>query len=310
MRGNKLAVYTTVYQAVLKYLPEWYRSVELQTDRDFELWIGLDTLTQAEVEDTLSCKVNAHWLQAPVNSTPASIRDRAIRQMTMSGCDVILADSDDILHASRVEAARQALRTSDLSGCALEIVDEIGRPIGSELNLDPATKPSDVLPRNNVFGFSNSAYRCELLERCLPIPHDAVLVDWYVATRAWLMGAEFSFDQYRRMQYRQYEANTARIRLPFWPDQILSDSALVRRHFQLVLASGGQDRFLPGRWSQLLSAARDIEQFEHYINESPRNLNAYSESLNSAVKQPIWWTCVAYLPLAHMWKQGRTVCKQ
>lgn len=309
-RGNKLGVYTTVYPAVLKYLPDWYRSVRAQTDTDFELWIGLDALTQAEVEQVLGEPISARWIIASGPSTPASIRNLALQQMTSSGCDVVLVDSDDILHPSRVAAAREALRTSDLAGCALEIVDGDGQPLGAEFNLDPAFLPSHVLPRNNVFGFSNSAYRCELLERALPVPTDAVLVDWYIATRAWLFGAELSFDRKIRMKYRQYDSNTARVRMPFWPDQILSDSALVRRHFQLVLASSGHGHFLPGRWTHFLSVARDIEQFERYIKQSPENLKTYLDSLNRAVKQPIWWTSVAYSPLSHMWKQEKVLCKQ
>jgi hypothetical protein len=309
-RGNKLGVYTTVYPAVLKYLPDWYHSVQSQTDKGFELWIGLDALNQSDVEATLGSSLNAHWIQAGENATPALVRDHALRQMTAENFDVVLVDGDDVLHPSRVAGARHALRDSDLAACALEIVDESGQPIGSKFNLDPAMKPSQVLPGNNVFGFSNSAYRCELLERCLPIPRDAVLVDWYIATRAWLFGAELAFDRTVRMNYRQYGANTARVRLPFWPDQILSESVLVRKHFQLVLASGGQDHFQPGRWAELLRVARDIEQFERYINQSPANLNAYLDSLNSAVKQPIWWTSIAYSPLAHMWKQEKNLCKQ
>ena len=308
-RGNKLGVYTTVYPAVLKYLSEWYRSVQSQTDADFELWIGLDALNRSDVEAGLGSSLNAHWIQATENSTPALVRDQALRQMTAANLDVVLVDSDDVLDSSRVASAREALRNSDLTACALEIVDEGGQSLGSRLNLDPAVKPSQVLPGNNVFGFSNSAYRCELLERCLPVPRDAVLVDWYIATRAWLFGAELSFDHNVRMKYRQYGANTARVRLPFWPDQILSDSLLVRKHFQLVLASGGQDHFLPGRWVELLRVARDIEQFERYINQSPANLNSYLDSLNRAVKQPIWWTSVAYSPLSHMWKQEKALCK-
>jgi hypothetical protein len=309
-RGNKLAVYTTVYPAVLRYLSEWYRSVQSQVDQNFELWIGLDGLLQADVESVVGEHLEARWIRSAANSTPASIRGLALGQMVTAGCDVVLVDSDDTLCASRVAAAREALRTSDLAGCALKIVDETGRSLDLEFNLDPALRVSQVLPRNNVFGFSNSAYRCDLLEYCLPIPRDAVLVDWYLATRAWLFGAELSFDHNVRMNYRQYEANTARVRLPFQSDQILSDSALVRRHFQLVLASGGQERFLPGRWAQFLCAARDIEQFESYIHQSADNLKAYVESLNRAVKQPIWWTSVAYPPLAHMWKQEKILWKQ
>jgi hypothetical protein len=310
VRGNKLGVYTTVYPAVLKYLPEWYRSVQSQTDTNFELWIGLDALRPADIEDLLSCDIEARWVQAPANSTPAQVRELALSQMVAAECDVILVDSDDILHSSRVAAARRELQTSDLVACALEIVDESGQSLGSEFNLDAAAKPSQVLPGNNVFGFSNSSYRCELLELCLPIPTDAVLVDWYIATRAWLFGAELSFDRSVRMKYRQYSANTARVRLPFRPDQILSDSLLVRKHFQLVLASGDRDHFLPCRWAELLRVTRDFEQFERYINQSPANLEAYLDSLNSVVKQPIWWTSVAYSPLANMWKQEKALCKQ
>lgn len=309
IRGTPLAVYTTIYPAVLKYLPEWYQSVQEQTDQDFELWIGLDALKQADVEDSLGCQVEARWVQAPANSTPAQVRGLALTQLCAAGWDVVLVDSDDILHASRVSAARRELGMSDLAACALKVVDEIGQPLGSEFNFDPSLKMSEILPGNNVFGFSNSAYRYQLLERCLPIPKDAVLVDWYLATRAWLLGAELSFDHEVRMNYRQYGANTARVRLPFRPDQVLSDSALVRRHFQLVLASDDRDLFLPDRWSHFIRVAREIEQFECYIHRSSADLSAYIESLNREVKQPIWWTSVAYAPLAHMWKQEETLCK-
>jgi len=308
--SNNLAVYTTVYPAVLKYLADWFQSVQSQSDGRFELWIGLDALTRREVEEALGCHVDARWIAAPAGSTPAKVRNIALKQIVAAELDVVLVDSDDILQPSRIAGARQALFSSELAACALEIVDERGQPVGSEFNLDPALTPSQILPRNNVFGFSNSAYRCELLERCLPIPDDVVLVDWYLATRAWLLGAELAFDHIVRMKYRQYGSNTAHVRLPFWPDQILSDSALVRRHFQRVLASDGQQHFLPGRWTQLLSVARDIEQFERYIHQSPSNLQAYLESLNRAVKQPIFWTSVAYTPLAHMWKPGKMLCKQ
>jgi hypothetical protein len=310
LRGNKLGLYTTIYPAVLKYLPEWYRSVQSQTDTDFELWIGLDSLERSDVETAVRASLNVHWIDAAKNTTPALVRGLALGQMTVANLDVVLVDSDDVLHPGRVASARQALRHSDLAGCALEIIDESGQALGSRFSLDPALKPAQILPRNNVFGFSNSSYRCELLERCLPVPRDAVLVDWYLATRAWLFGAELSFDHNLRMKYRQYDANTARVRLPFWPEQILSDSMLVRKHFQHVLASGNQDQFLPGRWTELLRVVRDIEQFDRYIHQSPANLNAYLDSLNRAVRQPIWWTSVAYSPLAHMWKQEKNLCKQ
>jgi hypothetical protein len=308
-RRNKLALYTTIYPAVLEYLPEWHRSVRSQSDKDFELWIGLDCLTREDVEKALGCQMDANWIMAPAGSSPAEVRQLVLSQIALRGLDVVLVDSDDILHPSRIAGAREALMRSDLAACALEIVDEVGCNAGADFNLDPVLKPSQVLPRTNVFGFSNSAFRCELLERCLPIPREAVLVDWFLATRAWLYGAELAFDRTIRMKYRQYSSNTARVRLPFRSEQVLSDTALVRRHFQLVLAAGSEPQFLQGRWTQLLSAAHDLEQFERFI-QNPEGLRAYVESLNRAVTQPIWWTSVAYPPLAHVWKQEKVLCRQ
>ncbi len=39
---KKVALCTTIYPGVEAYLPDWYRSVRAQTDRDFQLWVGLD----------------------------------------------------------------------------------------------------------------------------------------------------------------------------------------------------------------------------------------------------------------------------
>jgi hypothetical protein len=302
-----LALYTTIYPAVLAYLPEWYRSVQSQTDSDFELWIGLDQVTPDAVESALGCRVDANWIIAPKSATVAQVRQLALSQITDRDLDVVLVDSDDILHPSRVAGAREALRGCDLGACALEIVDEKGSTLNAEFNLDAGLRPSQVLPRSNVFGFSNSAYRYDLLKRCLPIPPEAVLVDWLLATRAWLFGAELGFDRTIRMKYRQYGANTARVRLPILAEQVLSDTTLVRQHFQLILTAENHPHFLQDCFAQVLAAARDLKQFEWFI-QSPTRLSAYVESLNRVVTQPIWWTSVAYPPLAHMWKQERNEC--
>ena len=46
---------------------------------------------------------------------------------TCSG--VVLVDSDDLLHPSRVAAARAALQASELAGCALCLIDQHGKDL-------------------------------------------------------------------------------------------------------------------------------------------------------------------------------------
>jgi hypothetical protein len=298
-QGN-LAVYTTIYPGVEPYLPDWHRSLRQQTDQDFQLWIGLDRLTSKFAESLLGCDLKAHWVKAPSGATPAQIRQQGLGQIVEACSAVVLVDSDDLLLPSRVAAARSALLDSELAGCALRFVDQQGKSLELTFDLPAQLEPEDVFPRNNVFGFSNSAFRSDLLRRCLPIPAEAVLVDWFLATRAWLLGASMGFDRVPRMDYRQHSANTARVRCPFSRDQVISDTALVRRHFQLVLGEPESD-YVAKRYDTLKRVIKEVEKFHQRVILQPAMLDAYVEALNALHPAPLWWSCVAYPTLRQMW---------
>jgi hypothetical protein len=296
-----LAVYTTIYPGVEGYLPQWSRSLIRQTDQDFQLWIGLDTLGCESVQKMLGPDLNVNWVVADSGSTPAQIRQQALARIVQSCSGVVLVDSDDLLHPSRVAEARAGLKQSDLAGCALCLVDRQGMDLDAIFSLPPQLEPEDVFPRNNVFGFSNSAFRSAILSQCLPIPAAAVLVDWFLATQAWLLGATMTFDRVPRMDYRQHSANTARVIPPFGADQIISDTALVRQHFQLVQSNPKRNR-IAGRDFVLKQVASDIETFHRQIVLYSAELDRYVRALNALKPAPLWWSCVANPALGHMWK--------
>jgi hypothetical protein len=279
---------------------DWYRSLRRQTDQEFQLWIGLDKVGSEFVENVLGSDLKANWVTVPFEATPAQIRQQALGQIVEACSAVVLVDSDDLLHPSRVAAARAALLDSELVGCALSLIDQQGKGLDLTFDLPPQLGPEDVFPRNNVFGFSNSAFRSDLLRRCLPIPTDAVLVDWFLATRAWLLGAKLVFDRVPRMDYRQHPANTARVRFPVSRDQVISDTALVRRHFQLLLAEP-TSRYVTERYAALGQVAREIEEFHQQVVLHPEKLDRYVEALNALQPAPLWWSCVAYPALGQMW---------
>jgi hypothetical protein len=282
------------------FLADWYRSLRRQTDQEFQLWIGLDELTIKSVKNILGSDLRSTWVTAPSGTTPAQIRQEALARIVDSCCGVVLVDSDDLLHESRIEEARAALKTSELAACALSLIDQQGQYLDQIFDLPPQLEPKDVFPRNNVFGFSNSAFRSALLKRCLPIPRDAVLVDWFLSTRAWLLGARLAFDRVPRMYYRQYSANTARVRFPFSRDQIISDTALVRQHFKLLMTETSCD-YIAERWAALGRVAREVEEFYQLIVLHPGKLDGYLEALKSLHPPQIWWSCVAHPALGHMW---------
>ncbi|HEY4245817.1 MAG TPA: hypothetical protein VGM64_03110 [Lacunisphaera sp.] len=299
-----LAVYTTIYPGVESFLGDWYRTLSAQTDRDYELWIGLDAINSETVKGIIGVNFHANWIVGAPETTPASIREQVLAQIVDNYDGIVLVDSDDLLHPTRVAAARSALQTSDLTGCALRLVDQLGQDLGLIFGLPPQAESEHILPRNNVFGFSNSAIRTNLLRRCLPIPTSTTLVDWFLATQAWLLGAKLSFDAVPRMDYRQHSANTARVRFPFSRDQVVSDTALVRKHFKLMLAATRKD-FVPDRVVALKKVIADVEEFHQHVVLSPSQLERYVHDLNALEPLPLWWSCVAYDPLGSMWRGAR-----
>ena len=271
-----------------------------QTDLDFRLWVGLDSVGARAATDAMGGDPGAVWVSAAAGDTPAQIRQRALEQIVECCDGVVLVDSDDLLHTCRVASARAALQTCDLAGCTLRIVDERGAELGMTLGLPSGAKPEDVLPQTNVFGLSNSAFRSDLLRRCLPIPAAAALVDWFLVTRAWLLGARLAFSPGVGMDYRQHSRNMARVMPPFDARQVMQDTERVRGHFRILRAAPPEGT-LPDRLAKVRRVAADIEAFHSRVVLQPVTLARYVEAINALEMTPLWWSCVAHPALRPMW---------
>lgn len=305
MKGT-LALYTTVYPGVEPYLPEWYRSVRAQTDQDFRLWMGLDAVSADAVRDVLGTDPGAVCVAAHTGDAPAQVRQRALAQIVDAHDAVVLVDSDDVLYPSRVASARAALQESDVAACALRVVDGQGRDLGLTFALPSPGGADAVLPRNNIFGLSNSSFRTAVLRRCLPIPGDAVMVDWYLATLAWLLGARFRADAEIGMAYRQYGTNTARVLPPYEPAQVTRDTERVRQHFARV-RSAAPEAASADRLEAVKRAAAEVDVFYRRVVLQPAVFERYLVDLNALEPAPHWWACVAHPALRQMWAPARSL---
>jgi hypothetical protein len=297
--AGRLVVYTTIYPGVERFLPEWYRSVRSQSDQDFDLCIGLDTLVPEQVAAAFGDDRPVAWIAAGARATPAKIREQAIVQMVNEYAGVIFVDSDDVLLPDRVAAARAALERCDVGACALRIVDERGTDLNSVFG--PRGEPvwSEFLPRHNVFGLSNTAYRSAVLRECLPVPAECVLLDWLLATRAWLLGARLEFDREPRMQYRQYGDNVARVMPPFGGDDVLRAAERVLLHYECLFDPAWP---IPRAHRPRLEAERErVRGFLSAIQASRAVLEAYVEELNRRPACYVWWWCVAHPDLEWQW---------
>lgn len=298
--NQRIALYTTVYPSVEKYLLAWYNSVANQADKDFDIWIGVDGLTKVAVTTAIGEEIAAKWVFAAAGMTPAQVRQAAFIQIVSQYAAVVFVDSDDVLAVSRVAAAREALRISEVNGCSLQLVDEAGSDLGAVFR--PASLDTAVanLPRTNVFGLSNTAYRTDILRQCLPIPKECVLVDWYLATRAWALGAQFSFDFDTHMAYRQHPNNIALVMPPFSAQWILLATNRVLAHARLTLNCIPE--LSQARRLALMTTVNEVDLFYKAVAEDDSLLQRYVQALNHLELEIVWWACVAHPKLEWLWK--------
>lgn len=297
---ERLAVYTTIYPGVEQYLATWYRSVELQTDRAFDLWLGVDRLSREAVIAALGAEPRAEWVMSQPGQNGGGVRAAAIARMADSYDAVVFVDSDDLLDPTRVAAARSALGRCDLAACALRIVDQVGREMGPVFGLPEKWALEQILTHYNVLGLSNTAYRTAVLRRCLPVPEDCVLLDWLLGTRAWAFGATIEFDRTPHMAYRQYPANMVRVIPPFGPDYVLTATKRVLAHYDCVLDARWP---LPEpAYSAVVTARGRARGFHRALSGSRVRLERYVVALNRLPPIYVWWWCVAHPELEGIWR--------
>ena len=301
MKAERLAVYTTWYPGVEKYLAEWHRSLATQTDLNFDVWIGVDSLDPQREVEAFGGLQKAHWVLAEAGDTPARVRERAVSRLVDDYPATVFVDSDDVMLPGRIAQARAALASHDVAACALRVVDEDGSDVGVVFGRSEEGDWGEFLPYHNVFGLSNSAYRSDLLKKLLPLPADCILIDWLLATRAWASGARLFFDREPGMAYRQYGANVAKVLPPFTATDILHATERVDSHYRLLL--GEPSWTIPPSSRSILAAARErFAAFERFVLASPGNLARYVEALNRLTPRYVWWWAVANPELESVWK--------
>jgi hypothetical protein len=285
----------------MRFVPDWYRSVARQSDLDFDLWVGLDGVGSNQVYEALNSHPHIQWVHGVEQDTPARIRCKAIAQMADAYDGIIFVDSDDLLCRTRVEAARHALRESDVVACALKIIGEDGTDMGLVFGPSAPDDAARMLPHRNVFGMSNTVYRTSVLKRCLPVPDECELVDWLLATRAWSLDARLGFEPTPRMMYRQYGDNIARVIGPYTISYVMESTRRVLHHYRCLLDS---------RWALneavrwlAIAAQKRVQAFQRSMLSSASIRERYSCALNDLPPQHVWWWIVANADLEDIWNQ-------
>jgi hypothetical protein len=294
----KTALYTTIHPGVMPFVRAWWTSVCGQTDTAFDLWLGIDGVKPAELEDAVGGPIEGRLLEAEAGWTPALIRQNALAEIVESYESVVLVDSDDVLLPERVQAAKSALQECDLTACAMHLIDAAGAQLGVVMTVPAVASLCSLLVSQNVFGFSNTAYRCSTLRQCLPLSADLALADWYLATRACLADARLGFDPEPRMLYRQHPKNIARVVPPFTAAEVATAARLVLDHYRVVSENANNVSPL---LLELEEARVRVDTFARRVEEDPDLMRRYVQALNCLPPHHLWWSLVAHPALEDLW---------
>jgi hypothetical protein len=293
------AVYTTVFPNALPFLAEFGDSLRQQTDQDFDLCVGLDRVSRGRAVAALGRPV-VHWVSSRAGDSPARLRAEAFAWLCDRYDEVVLVDSDDVLTPDRVAAARAGLRSADVYGCALELVDAAGESLGFQLRPPTGRDWSKFLTAGNVFGLSNTAYRSHVLKQVGDVSAATGIVDWYLVTSALAAGHNLVFDDEVRMHYRQYGASTLESFPPYSVEGTRRALALAQAHYEAVLPIV-RDRAI-GFGQALSRQLERLSAFEAFTRTDA--VSDYVARLNRAVvedKTCWWWRQVAAPEWESLW---------
>ena len=299
-----LALYTTIHPGTRPYLRDWYASVQAQSDQEFEIWVGLHGMTIPKARNAMGAERDEiNWVSVQDDATPAQVRIKAWEAIVPMTQAIIMVDADDVLHPSRVHQARHQITTCDVAACRVRLVDQGGASIGYRLPPEGYERVSDVLPSHNAFGLTNTTYRTGLLSSILDGISGSALLDWEMATWAWLMEADMEINDGVQMDYRQHPESTLALIPPYTTEDIYRATEAVLSHFDAVVAQlpNKPTALNLGRVHLLYSAQERVENFAQRIVEESVHLKKYLKQLNRCDPLPLWWSCVAHPKLEFLW---------
>ena len=268
-------VLTFTYPSVKEYFDEFLKSMNAQIERNFDLIIVNDGLN--EVADIVRDFPLLDISIFNCEKTPAKNREFGLRLVKKKGYKYcILADSDDCFSENRVADSVKCLQNSDIVVNDLTISNSEGTILVekyfSKRLVDGYIIPCEFLREKNILGFSNTAFKTELIDSDIIIPEDLTIVDWYFYTLLLNKGCKATFTSNSITYYRQSDNNIIGIN-NVSEEKYMRRYMLKREHYLYL------SRVMPGFDDLLLQYGESEESYKRQ----------FCKFINSHIENPFWW---------------------
>lgn len=211
----RTAFATVIYQQAKPFLDDFLRSIDNQTDNDFELILINDNYSNPEIEDIVNrlkgLTINYQIVDFKERKLSiAGTRIEMLKYIKKMGYDLlVLGDADDTFSPNRVEQCKYAYNNNKQAAFFYnKLITDKGYDIFDNIPL--ITKDIDNISQQNYLGLSTSAIRMSLIKDDFLdslYEGESPVFDWYLFSRIIMDVGEGILVRYASTIYRIYDNN-------------------------------------------------------------------------------------------------------
>lgn len=200
---NETVLITTLYPKGKKYFKYFFRSLDTQTTKKFDVLLANDGVDQSDFLPFLK-KINFETID--VSGKLSDIRRKLILEATEKYKKIIFSDSDDILYKNRVELVSKMLNKNHIVINDIDLLNEkkdlIKKNYFSNRLKDGCKITIKSLLIGNMMGLSNTAARAEVFYKCPALLHgNPYAFDWYLWSSVLLNNLKAKFTNKTSIKY-------------------------------------------------------------------------------------------------------------
>jgi len=209
MKKSQTVFLTTIFPASEGFLHDFFRSLQSQTEGDFDVLVINDGVLGFDEYKGQYADLNI--IEEISTASPAKNREFGIiRSIELGYKNIIFGDSDDFFSKNRVAESIEGLKDNDIVVNELTIFSLQNRIDNFfAKHLKSISTAQDNILNGNIFGFSNIAVCSSIIKENLKFDDSLIAVDWFFITIL-LLGQKPQIKFLGNVQtfYRQYGNNT------------------------------------------------------------------------------------------------------
>jgi len=209
---NKVAFFSVVYPGVESFLDDFFKSLMIQSFKNFDLIIINDGLHNLDV--FISKYSDLHIKIISFTDVIPKIREYGMNYLIANKYDIIIfGDSDDYFNLNRVETSVELLKRYDIVVNDLSLVKNnevfcknyISSRCSNMQEID-----YNFIENKNIFGFTNTAIRAQIIKQ-MSFNKNIKAVDWFFFSTLLYNDISAVFTNNTTTFYRQHSSNIAGI---------------------------------------------------------------------------------------------------